>query len=64
MGASLHSAPAGSDEGTFVADQRRRFEDFFLDKQDRLYRGLCLVTGSRDEAEEVLQDAFLKLWEG
>src|SRR5437867_600209 len=63
MSASLHSVPAGPDEGDLVAEQRRQFEDFFLAEQDRLYRALCLVTGSRDEAEEVLQDAFLHLWE-
>jgi RNA polymerase sigma-70 factor (ECF subfamily) len=63
MGASLHAVPAGPDEGALVAEQRRQFEDFFLAEHDRLYRGLCLVTGSRDEAEEVLQDAFLRLWE-
>jgi RNA polymerase sigma-70 factor (ECF subfamily) len=63
MGAALHSVPAGPDEGAFVAEQRRQFEDFFLAEHDRLYRALCLVTGSRDEAEEVLQDAFLRLWE-
>jgi RNA polymerase sigma-70 factor (ECF subfamily) len=63
MAASLHSVPAGPDEGAPVAEQRRQFEDFFLAEHDRLYRALCLVTGSRDEAEEVLQDAFLRLWE-
>ena len=63
MGASLHSVPAVPDEGALVAEQRREFEDFFLAEHDRLYRALCLVTGSRDEAEEVLQDAFLRLWE-
>jgi RNA polymerase sigma-70 factor (ECF subfamily) len=62
MSASLHSVPAGPDEGALVAE-RRQFEDFFLAEHDRLYRALCLVTGSRDEAEEVLQDAFLRLWE-
>src|SRR5262245_42583425 len=63
MGASLHSVPAVPDEGALVAEQRREFEDFFLEEHDRLYRALCLVTGSRDEAAEVLQDAFLRLWE-
>jgi len=63
MGASLHSVPVGPDEGALVAEQRREFEDFFLEEHGRLYRALCLVTGSRDEAEEVLQDAFLRLWE-
>ncbi len=29
----------------------------------RLFGALCLVTGDRDEAEEIMQDAFLRLWE-
>jgi RNA polymerase sigma-70 factor (ECF subfamily) len=63
MGAALHSVPAGPDEGGLVAQHRQRFEEFFLAEHDRLYRALCLMTGSRDEADEVLQDAFLRLWE-
>jgi DNA-directed RNA polymerase specialized sigma24 family protein len=39
------------------------FDDLFLDHQDRLYRALYFVTGSREDAEELMQDAFLKLWE-
>jgi RNA polymerase sigma-70 factor (ECF subfamily) len=39
------------------------FEDLFLDQHDRLYRALYFITGSPDDAEELMQDAFLKLWE-
>jgi RNA polymerase sigma factor (sigma-70 family) len=39
------------------------FEELFLDQHDRLYRALYFITGSRDDAEELMQDAFLKLWE-
>src|SRR5919201_921434 len=63
MGASLHPVPASPEEGAHVAEQRRQFEDFFLAEHDRLYRALCIVTGSRQESEEVMQDAFLRLWE-
>ena len=41
----------------------RSFEDLFLDLHDRLYRALYFITGSRGDAEELMQDAFLKLWE-
>jgi RNA polymerase sigma-70 factor (ECF subfamily) len=41
----------------------RSFEDLFLEQHDRLYRALYFVTGSPDDAEELMQDAFLKLWE-
>jgi RNA polymerase sigma factor (sigma-70 family) len=39
------------------------FEAFFEAHQDRLFRALWLVTRNRDEAEEVMQDAFLRLWQ-
>jgi len=39
------------------------FEALFLDMHDRLYRALYFITGSSADAEELMQDAFLKLWE-
>lgn len=39
------------------------FEGFFERNHVRLLRGLYLVTGSPQEAEEVMQDAFLAVWE-
>jgi RNA polymerase sigma-70 factor (ECF subfamily) len=39
------------------------FESFFLTRHDRLFRALWLMTRNRDEAEEVMQDAFLRLWQ-
>ena len=39
------------------------FEELFLDEHDRLYRALYFVTGSSADAEELMQEAFLKLWE-
>ena len=39
------------------------FEDFVESEHPRLFRALYLMTGSREEAEEVMQDAFLKVWE-
>jgi RNA polymerase sigma-70 factor, ECF subfamily len=41
----------------------RRFEEFFEDESPMLYRRLCLVTGNRHEAEEVMQDAFISVLE-
>ena len=40
-----------------------RFEAFYEDTHARLYTALCLVTGSRYEAEEVMQEAFVRVWE-
>jgi RNA polymerase sigma-70 factor (ECF subfamily) len=42
---------------------RQGFDEFFLDQHDRLYRALFFITGSAHDAEELTQDAFLKLWE-
>jgi RNA polymerase sigma factor (sigma-70 family) len=43
--------------------QARRFEDFFEAESRTLYRRLCLVTGNREEAEEVMQDSFISVLE-
>jgi RNA polymerase sigma factor (sigma-70 family) len=43
--------------------EARRFEDFFEEESRTLYRRLCLVTGNRQEAEEVMQDAFISVFE-
>jgi len=40
-----------------------RFEDFFAAEHARLFGALCFVTGDRHEAEEIMQDAFLRMWE-
>jgi len=39
------------------------FDDFFASESERLFRRLWLVTRNRAEAEEVMQDAFLSLYE-
>ena len=39
------------------------FEGFFDAERDRLFRMLCVVTGSRHEAEELSQEAFLRVWQ-
>ena len=39
------------------------FEEFFELEHARLFGALSVMTGDRFEAEEVMQDAFLKVWE-
>jgi RNA polymerase sigma factor (sigma-70 family) len=39
------------------------FEPFFEAERRHLFRALFLITGSAQEAEEIAQDAFLKVWE-
>jgi RNA polymerase sigma-70 factor (ECF subfamily) len=45
------------------AAQRLSFEAFFEAEHVRLYRALTLMTANAHEAEELMQDAFLKLLE-
>lgn len=52
--------PPGIGEGPLAV---LSFEAFVDDHSSRLFRALFLVTGSRHEAEEVMQDAFLAIWE-
>src|SRR5438874_4757820 len=39
------------------------FEEFFRAEHVRLLRALFLVTGSAHEAEDLMQEAFVKVWE-
>ncbi len=39
------------------------FEEFFEAERVRLYKVLFAITGSRHEAEDISQDAFLRVWE-
>jgi RNA polymerase sigma-70 factor (ECF subfamily) len=42
---------------------RNSFEDFYHAETDGLFGALVLITGSRFEAEEIAQDAFLAVWQ-
>ena len=63
----------GMDEVAVTAPKHRQsawasvrtgdFEVFFEQHHERLFRALWLLTRNRQEAEEVMQDAFLRLWE-
>jgi RNA polymerase sigma factor (sigma-70 family) len=44
-------------------EARARFDTFFEEEHERLYKALYFVTGNRHDAEELMQDAFMKLWE-
>ena len=39
------------------------FEDFFEIEHERLFGALALMIGDRQEAEDVMQEAFLRVWE-
>ena len=39
------------------------FERFFEDHHRRLFGAMCLITGNRQEADEITQEAFARIWE-
>ena len=48
---------------TELAEHGARFDTFVEEEHVRLFKALYFVTGSREEAEDLAQEAFLKLWE-
>jgi RNA polymerase sigma-70 factor, ECF subfamily len=44
-------------------EARALFDTFFEEEHERLFKALYFVTGNRQDAEELMQDAFLSLWE-
>ena len=52
-----------SDAALDELEASRTFEAFYETEARTLFRRLWLVTGNRAEAEELMQDAFLKVWE-
>ena len=53
---------AGSQPVTPLAETAS-FEVFVTDSQARLFGSLCLMTGSRHEAEEIAQEAYVRVLE-
>ena len=52
-----------NDVSPVMAEEPPSFEDFFLDQRDRLFQILSVITGSRQEAEDLSQEAFARVWE-
>jgi RNA polymerase sigma factor (sigma-70 family) len=50
-------------DGEMSLSDPSSFDEFVEAVNVRLFRALYLVTGSRYEAEEVMQEAFLAVWE-
>jgi RNA polymerase sigma factor (sigma-70 family) len=57
---ALIAPPRAEDPATSGGPE---FEVFFEEHHVALFRALWLVTRNRHEAEEIMQDAFLKMWE-
>jgi RNA polymerase sigma-70 factor (ECF subfamily) len=62
MEAQMRSVPAGP-AGEAAVGEAASFEEFYGATFRRLFTALCLVTGDRHEAEEVAQDAFVRVFE-
>lgn len=50
-------------ESGVTTDHSLGFEEFFEKEHRMLFGTLCLVTGDRHEADEIAQDAFVKIWD-
>ena len=44
-------------------DAWAHFDAFVEEEHERLFKALYFVTGSREDAEDLSQDAFMRLWE-
>lgn len=62
MEANLRSVSSGRGEEDVLTDEAS-FEEFYETTFRRLFTALCLVTGNRHEAEEIAQEAFLRVFE-
>jgi RNA polymerase sigma factor (sigma-70 family) len=56
-------ASAVTDGPRLPPEEAESFEAFFRAEHARLLRALFVVTGSAEEAEELMQEAFLSVWE-
>jgi RNA polymerase sigma-70 factor (ECF subfamily) len=59
--ARMEASPSATE--TLPGARPLEFEAFFLEHHEPLFRALWLVTRNRHEAEEIMQDAFLRLLE-
>ena len=63
METSLRPVPEGPAEDADLDENAPIFEEFYEATFRRLFTGLCLVSGNRHEAEEVAQEAFVRVFE-
>ena len=63
MSASTHRVGVHDIGTTVVTESPLEFDAFFQHVHPRLYAALCLTTGDRHEADEIAQEAFLRVLE-
>src|SRR5262245_5540787 len=63
VGSAAAAVPAAiAAQPAVPVDAQVSFEDFYEAEHVRLFRALALVTQNRQETEDVLQEAFLRIW--
>jgi RNA polymerase sigma-70 factor (ECF subfamily) len=63
MNGNVRALPAEPAEGADLDEAAPIFEEFYEATFRRLFTALCLVTRNRHEAEEVAQEAFVRVFE-
>ena len=63
MTVPLRAVTSDPGNGSTSPDTPGSFEEFFAAHRARLFGAMVVMTDSRAEAEEILQDAFLTVWE-
>lgn len=61
--AELAKASDGWNTGEEPMVGASSFEEFYEAERVRLFKALVVITGGRQEAEDICQDAFLRVWE-
>jgi RNA polymerase sigma-70 factor (ECF subfamily) len=55
--------PGWNDARGMTVEQPASFEEFFHLERDRLFRVMVVITKNRQEAEDLSQEAFVRVWE-
>jgi RNA polymerase sigma-70 factor, ECF subfamily len=63
MDEPIRSVPSGELMLPASVEAARAFDEFVLVEHARLYSALCLITRDRYEAEDIQQEALLRIWE-
>lgn len=64
MSFSNRQKNAGKDQVVPAEEQRRRFESLALPLIDPLFNFACFLSRNRTEAEDLVQETYMKAWNG
>ena len=63
MGGVAEGVARWNDAFQPMVDEQASFEEFFHSERDRLFRVMFVITKNRQEAEDLSQEAFVRVWE-